>query len=37
MRFRRRAMPLEVVGDAPPIGAGKPLTGTQLTFLPSHG
>ena len=37
MRFRMgdAEAPLAVVGDAPMTGDGKPLTGTQLTFLPS--
>jgi DNA gyrase subunit B len=37
MRFRLgdAEAPLAVVGDAPLTDAGKPLTGTQLTFLPS--
>ncbi len=37
MRFRMGdpEAPLAVVGDAPMTSDGKPLTGTQLTFLPS--
>jgi DNA gyrase subunit B len=37
MRFRmgEAEAPLTVVGDAPLTDGGKPLTGTQLTFLPS--
>ncbi len=37
IRFRQgdAEAPLAAVGDAPVDGAGKPATGTQLTFLPS--
>ena len=37
MRFRMgdAEAPLAVVGDAPLVEGSKPLTGTQLTFLPS--